>query len=243
MLKEKCATALSTATCLWQEKTRITPQSPVTFYTRVRRVGEPNQAPSAPERLASTCFECAAATQQSSCWVLWEPPLPLLNILGSWKGPHLQHSAWWQQGLDLGVFTYKSDGYPTFPSSLWWSFLPRAGTNADTQPAVCSRKRWGAAAATQRPQAPWDTSKLGFMQRRNCNAAAPASTFPSPSALGKGGMKKCWRAMPPFRKHFLAPQPQHQVMALCMGHVWTRDTMAVRGSTSHSHSCGPAGLR
>lgn len=70
MLKEKCAIALSTATCLWQEKTKITPQSPVTFYTRVRLVGEPKQPPSAPDSPASMCFECAAATQQSSCWVL-----------------------------------------------------------------------------------------------------------------------------------------------------------------------------
>lgn len=55
------------------------------------------------------------------------------------------------------------------------------------QPAECSRKWWGAAVATQHPQTPWDTSKLGFVKRRNCISAAPASIFPSPSALGKGG--------------------------------------------------------
>lgn len=118
MLKEKCATALSTATCLRQEKTRITPQSPVTFYTRVRRVGEPNQAPSAPERPASTCFECAAATQQSSCWVLWEPPFPLLNI---WARERV-HTCSTQPGGNkpwtLGCSPIKVMGTPCFQAAF-----------------------------------------------------------------------------------------------------------------------------
>ena len=179
---------------LRENKNHKNPQSLVTLYQH--QVGWRAQP-------ASICYSIVLHPYVLNVLLLHSKALArccestLLSLLNIWACKKVQHLlALWQPGvnevplhdLDLGVFIYKSDGYPMFQHNPGVDFCPEAGTNAHPhathlvyQPTVCSRKRREAAAVTQHHQIPWDTSRLGFVRRSNCSAAAPVSVFPPPS--------------------------------------------------------------
>lgn len=212
---------------------------PCDFFSTVRRVGEPSQPPSAPDSPASMCFECAAATQQSSCWVLGEPISPLLNI---WDHERV-HTCSTEPGGN-GPWTFGSSPIKVMGTQCF-QIASLESSAQSWHRACCVLQKMVRSSCGHTTS----SNSLGHIQAWICKEeklqfSSTSIIFPSPFlwVKGAGGVQE---GDAPFRrwKHSLPPQPQHQEMALSTGHVETRDTMGMRGSASHSHSCGPAGLR
>lgn len=163
--------------------------------------------------------------------------LSLTQHLGSWKSAHLHRWAWWQWALDLGSSPIKMMGTQCFQIAS----LESSAQSWHRACLVLQKMVRSSCGHTT------SSNSLGHIQAQICKEeklqfSSTSIIFPSPRALGKGagGVQE---GNVPIREVKAFPASPAPASRDGFVHMKTWDTMGMRGSASHSHSCGPAGLR
>lgn len=227
MLKEKCA--LSTATCLWQEKTRITPQIPVTFIPESGSLESPTSLHLLQTALHPCVLSVLLLHSKALAGCCESPPLPLLNI---WA-PERLHTCSTQPGGN-GFWTF---GSPPIEVMGTQCFLIALGESFAQSWHKCWHTACCVLQGMVRSSCSHTTSSdsLGHMQALICEEEKlqfSSTSIHFPFSICSGGNEGMLEGDVPIQevKAIPAPQPQHQMMASSMGHMETWDTMAMRGS-------------